>query len=391
LATDVAELLASTSLTCGPARAVAAAQRALGDEALAAALPRLQPAVLSSATRRAVAARKPLLDDLRAETIRVAGVDDVHDEQIERVTPSRLLTLGFLVGFVYFIFPALAELSGVGEALRTANYWWFPVIVVMSAVTYLGATISLAGAVEGRLAPGRTLLAQFASSFANRFTPAGAGGYAVNVRYLQKTGTDSAAAVGAVGLTTVAGLSVHILLIVVFLLWAGSKANVSYGLPAHTILLVVLVLGGLVGLAFAIRPTRNWIHHTVVPAMRRSIRAIGRVAARPAKLAALFGGAFTVTLGYLAAFIAAVAAVGGGPSVAQLGVVYLIGSAVAAAIPVPGGLGPTEAALYGGLVSAGMAGGPALSAVLLFRLGTYWLPIIPGWLSYRHLRNHDAL
>ncbi|MGC1753481.1 MAG: hypothetical protein WA805_10345 [Trebonia sp.] len=46
-----------------------------------------------------------------------------------------------------------------------------------------------------------------------------------------------------------------------------------------------------------------------------------------------------------------------------------------------------EAALVAGLSGAGMQAGPAVSAVLLYRLATYWLPVLPGWLCWRSLQH----
>ena len=34
---------------------------------------------------------------------------------------------------------------------------------------------------------------------------------------------------------------------------------------------------------------------------------------------------------------------------------------------------------------------PAVAGVLAFRLLTYWLPILPGWLAYRALRADGAI
>ena len=53
----------------------------------------------------------------------------------------------------------------------------------------------------------------------------------------------------------------------------------------------------------------------------------------------------------------------------------------------PGGLGAIEAALVAGLTGVGMQPGPAVSAVLLYRLATYWLPVLPGWLSWQSLQH----
>ena len=64
-------------------------------------------------------------------------------------------------------------------------------------------------------------------------------------------------------------------------------------------------------------------------------------------------------------------------------------SALAAVAPTPGGLGAIEAALVAGLTGVGMSSGLAVSAVLLYRLATYWLPVVPGWLSWRLLQRWE--
>ena len=76
---------------------------------------------------------------------------------------------------------------------------------------------------------------------------------------------------------------------------------------------------------------------------------------------------------------------------ATVGAVYLVGSAVASAAPTPGGVGVVEAALISGLVAAGLDNAVAVPAVFLFRLATFWLPILPGWLSFTWLQRHDYL
>ena len=67
--------------------------------------------------------------------------------------------------------------------------------------------------------------------------------------------------------------------------------------------------------------------------------------------------------------------------------VYLVGSAVATAAPTPGGLGATEAALVAGYTAIGVAGSTAFAAVMLFRLITFWLPILPGWFALVNLQR----
>ena len=73
----------------------------------------------------------------------------------------------------------------------------------------------------------------------------------------------------------------------------------------------------------------------------------------------------------------------------MIGAVYLAAAALAAAAPTPGGLGAIEAALVAGLTGVGMQPGRAVSAVLLYRLATYWLPVLPGWLCWRSLQHRE--
>ena len=115
------------------------------------------------------------------------------------------------------------------------------------------------------------------------------------------------------------------------------------------------------------------------------------LARSPLKLAMLFGGSAAVTLAYIAALAAAIAAFDGGLSFAQVGAVYLGASVVAAAAPTPGGLGAMEAALVAGLTGVGMESGPAVAAVLSYRLATYWIPILPGWISFQMLERRNFI
>jgi len=103
----------------------------------------------------------------------------------------------------------------------------------------------------------------------------------------------------------------------------------------------------------------------------------------------LFGGSALITLAYIGALAASVQAFGGGPGIVVIGAVYLASAAIAAAAPTPGGLGAIEATLIAGLTGVGMPAGPATSAVLLYRLATYWLPVAPGWLCWRALLRRE--
>ena len=146
------------------------------------------------------------------------------------------------------------------------------------------------------------------------------------------------------------------------------------------------------GIVLATRPGRRWTRKQLLPGLRSAANSLRRVAVSPVKMGLLFGGSALITLAYIAALIASIKAfTTTGPSPIVIGAVYLASAALAAAAPTPGGLGAIEAALIAGLRGVGMAAGPAVSAVLLYRLATYWLPVLPGWLSWRFLQRREYL
>ncbi len=292
----------------------------------------------------------------------------------------------------YFLLPQLADLPAIVDNVQGASWWWVVPMLVASAGTYVGAAIGLLGAVPERLRLGPTLVAQVASSFASKLAPAGLGGMALNARFLQKQGVDQAVAVSSVGLDGAAGVAGHGILLVVFAVWAGGDAFGSIHLPDVTVFLLVGAGILLVGAISLLIPyTRTLVRERVLPVGRRALSAVGAVLRRPAKLALLLGGSMLVTMSYLVCVYLGIEAFGGGLAFATVGACYLLGSAVATAAPTPGGLGAMEAALIAAFVAAGLDNSVAVPAVFLFRLTTFWLPIVPGWASFAHLRRTGAI
>jgi len=139
----------------------------------------------------------------------------------------------------------------------------------------------------------------------------------------------------------------------------------------------------------ATRQARRFAVRKVLPSVRSSLANLRRVARSPVKLALLFGGSALVTLAYIVGLWASVEAFGAGAGFGALGAVYLASAAVAAASPTPGGVGAIELALSAGLTGIGVSSGAAVPAVILYRLATYWLPVVPGWYSLRLLQRMD--
>jgi undecaprenyl-diphosphatase len=388
-AIDVAELLTSLAGRIGPDRAVATAAAEIGTGGVATAVPLLQPLALSAGTRRAIKGQDGLLKNTRAAAIAACGDDADKDlVRLQRVRPRTLLAIAALAGAFYFLLPQIADVSSSWHALQHVNWAWLPVIIGLSALTYVASAMALIGAVPGHVPFGPAVLTQGASSFINRVSPANVGGMALNARFLHKSGTSTPASVAAVGVNALAGAVMHVVLIVVFFALAGHDLTKAFKLPSGSkILLALAVIIAVIGVVLATRPGRRWTRKQLIPGARAAAGSLRQAAASPVKLGLLFGGSALITLAYIAGLDASVQAFGGGPGLVVLGAVYLAAAALAAAAPTPGGLGAIEAALVAGLTGVGMQPGPAVSAVLLYRLATYWLPVLPGWLCWRSLQH----
>lgn len=392
LSADVAQMLASFAVVASPERTVECAVDVIGTDALAAALPRLQLPALSGATQSALKHQKGRLEALQNEVAHRCNVDHVEYEPLVRVNRKTVFMMAVLAIATWVLIPQFADLPSIVEQIKGANWSWFPLVLGASVVTYIGATISLSGAIPNHLPVVPTFATQVGSSFCSKLAPAGLGGMALNVRYLQKQGVDEPVAVSGVGLNSAAGLVGHVTLILIFLLWAGKDAFGGFSLPDPKWILVGIgVVVALGAATMAIPVSRRLIVTKLVPILQRAIHGMAGVFKHPGKLAVLLLGSLTVTLSYLVGVYFATQAFGGGLPLATVGAVYLAGAAIATAAPTPGGLGAMEAALIAGLVAAGMKNSTAVPAVFLFRFATFWLPILPGWLSFMWLQRRDYI
>jgi glycosyltransferase 2 family protein len=386
---DLAQLLAELALVVGPERSAGLALEKAGADELVAVVPLLQRVALARSTRAALRRHRDVLPALRKQLLAAVPGGEVTPTRLERIRFRSLVTLVATIAAVYLLAGELARAS-LGHALRVADWHWSAIALALSALTYVAAALSLSGFVARRLPYVRTLLAQLAGSFITLVTPAAVGGATLNIRYLQRRKIPAPIAAASVGVSQVVAIVLHILLLVVFVALAGAASKQPFSVPTWS----YFVLAGLVvvaGVVLALPAGRRLLRARLAPALSQVLPRLLEVAQQPRKLAEGVGGTLLLSLAYIGCLAACVQAFHGSVAIASIAVVYLTGSAIGSIIPTPGGLGAVEAALTAGLVAAGLHGTEAASAVLLFRLLTFWLPVPFGWAALSFLERHGDL
>jgi len=331
-------------------------------------------------------------------------------QQVDRsALRRRLVTRGgmlLITGVaLYFVGPSLLEVLGSWDQVSQLEWWWFALAIAIQGISFvcLWALQRIALRTD-RWLP--VITSQLSGNVAARLLPGGpTAGAAAQFTFLRTAGVPTATATSGLTAAGVLQLGTTLALPLIAL------PAVLLGAPAPRSLLTAAWLGAgffavLLVLAIAVfvddRPL-TWIGRAV-DAVRR---ALPRVPPRDATTAkallaerdALLEGldkrwtravVFAVSralFDYLTLLVA-IAAFGAEvrPSLVLLA---FAAAALLALIPLtPGGLGFVEAGLTGTLALAGLSAGDAVSAALLYRLVSFWLPLPVGVLAGIYHRVH---
>jgi uncharacterized membrane protein YbhN (UPF0104 family) len=452
---DVAQLVTTIGLRVGAERAVASAVDVLGPDAVADCLPMLQPIALTRSTRatlrrlsreraqrerdaileasrqtrlahaeqssegstpvlekpdkkavraeqraekRAIdealdeAREEDLLTQIRHQVLLIRPQAPVEPARLERVRPRTLIS--FMAGAIgaYFLLTQLTHIE-FGPLVANAQWGWVAAAVLFSALSYFAAAMALLGFVPERVPFLRAVAAQVAGSFVKIVAPAAVGGVALNTRFLQRAGVRPGLAVASVGASQLFGLGCHILMLLSFGYLTGTEKTPSLS-PSRTVIAGLLTVAVLVLVVTSVPFLRKFLVTRVRSLFAGVIPRMLDVLQRPQKLITGIGGMLLLTACFVMCLDASIRAFGDEStslSLASVAVVFLAGNALGSAAPTPGGVGAVEATLTVGLIAVGLPKEVAAPAVLLYRLLTLWIPVLPGWLFFNHLSRKGSL
>jgi uncharacterized membrane protein YbhN (UPF0104 family)/tRNA A-37 threonylcarbamoyl transferase component Bud32 len=381
---DVAQLLTAVGTCLGTDIAVEALRKGYqpADERRIAAI--LQPVALATWGWRRGREARACLGAVRSALLadpQDGAPLEVTGERLERFKWRTVAGVAAMTLAAYLLVGQLSKVNLIG-ALSHTDLAWVALAVLASAATYVGSSINLVAFVPAKVSVLKGTLAELSGAFIGLVTPPTVGHVAINARYLHKQGVEPAAAAGAVAVSQIVNFVVTTALLLVTALLTGSGVGRLNIVPGPRLLYVLGGLVAVVGLLVAVPPSRRALVGRLWPRIRGAVPQLLGVISQPLRLVAGISGNLLLTASYVVALIASLHAVGAHPPILATAAVYMAGNTVGTAAPTPGGIGAVEAVLAAGLTAVGIPAHQAVPAVLIFRVATFWLPILPGWATF---------
>lgn len=284
----------------------------------------------------------------------------------------------YIVSLVALIALAVREQSTVIDSwrvIRTVPLWRIGAGFGLLLVSVLASSAIYSVLAPRSLRYWRTVAVQTGGLGLNRLLPAGSGALGVSYVYLRTYAVGRAAAGGIVAANNLFGFIGHALLMGIAVAAYPAAFRHFKGLSIGSFgmwLLLAAAVSLLAGiLVLAMRRTNLKLFAPLRPLLSKPKR-LG--------LALLFS--VVITLCYVAAVLLAAGAVGYQLSLPAGLIVLTFGVAAASAIPVPGGVGAAEAGIFTAMRAYGASSVDALSIALLYRVMTFWLPLLVGGIVF---------
>ncbi|MGO9889353.1 MAG: lysylphosphatidylglycerol synthase transmembrane domain-containing protein [Solirubrobacteraceae bacterium] len=323
-----------------------------------------------------------------------------------RALTSALWILAAL-GFFYYVVPRIVGLGPTLRLLRRGDIWWLALGIPLEALSYAGEIVLFRGVFatpETRIGWTASYDIDMAGTAATKlFAAGGAGGIALTVWALHGyglSGTEVANGMVCYELLTY-GVYMAAMAIAGYGIWFGlfaGRAPVGLTLVPAVFATAVIVVA--LSMLWVDKPVEAFLQRRAERSRGRKSRWWGRLAALPRSIHAGLLGAIAMVkrrdpslLGALAGWgfdiavlWASFRAFGHSPPAAVVVMGYYVGT-LANVLPWPGGVGGVEGGMIGAFLGFGIQRQLTVLAVLAYRTISYWLPTIPGAISYWRLRR----
>lgn len=282
----------------------------------------------------------------------------------------------YLIIVFFFIYILIYQVGIIKQSYFTIHFKdlkYYLIAFIFVLCSFMASSYSYLFLSNYQLKLIPTFIFQFVANLLNKILPSGIGALSMNYLYLHKNGISKMKSGFMVILNNLLGLIANLLiLLLIFILNIEPKINfkkihfsiIFVSLGIISVLIVAIFVG--------------------FPQIRRYIKKFyfeikqGILFYKNNKRNLLFSFVFQILINLfnVICLYYCLLSIGVNLSILNVYVAYSIGVFFGSFIPLPGGLGGLETGLGATLMLYGLSLNSSISAILVFRLLSYWLPLI---------------
>jgi glycosyltransferase 2 family protein len=290
-----------------------------------------------------------------------------------------LITIIVLALLAYILLPQADSLWRSFDIVRHASPLLVFIAMLMTALTYALSAEIYHLLLKHPVPLREVSLVQIATALTSRIAPIGVGTMGLNAIFLRRKRHTLSQALAVVTVNNSLGIIGHFGLLGVVSITATLPTGFDIT-PGWEVLYWAMIITSVFLITITVS---DRLRHYILHAVGSLFRAIASYRHEPRQLALALAISMALSLVYVFALAATGQALGLHLPFSQYFLVYTFSLLTGIATPTPGGLVGVEAGLVAGFVAYGVSVDTALAVALLYRLITYWLPLIPGYFTFR--------
>ena len=329
--------------------------------------------------------------NLRAPIVKMKHlVHKKHHPHLKKRAILEFIGLFVLVGFVISqrdllqeSFLTVLEVEVLWFILLLGLYWF---LLPLTAISYRIITPK-----PKRLKLFNTILAHLAGSGPGRVIPGGIGNLSISALHLKKSGLTIEQSIGVVITNNIFGLFSNVVLLVgVLFIRPDTARALRDNISSQQIFIALGIFTALVVLIQWLMHARSTKKEVNKAALQWKIVFLNFIS-HPTRVVSVF--LIGIVIAILHTFMLDLSGFALGINIGIIDALIALsfGVIVGSIFPTPGGIGGVEAGITAALIALGFDAALSASVAVLFRVATYWQPLIPGTLAYLYLREKKLI
>lgn len=301
-----------------------------------------------------------------------------------------------MAGFVVLVLFSYSQRDVLSDAIKTvtsvqagwflillASFW---VLLPLTAISY-----KIISPKPRKMSVFTTSLAHLAGAGPGRIIPGGIGNMSIGAIHLKKSGLTIEQGIAVVATNNAFGLITNILLVCAVLILRPDTLkiltdNIS---SQQLVIATAVIVGSVVLLQWLLHAHKT--RHEILKTIRSWKNVLHHLFDSPQRLFWIVSISVLILAAHTMMLDFSGFALGVDLSFTDALIALSFGVAIGSIFPTPGGVGAVEAGTSAALVVLGYDAATATSIAVLFRIATYWQPLIPGTMAYLYLREKRLL